>query len=109
MPIGPPSQVPLPKSGCSLRSAPMLARYRALRAATGSRDTSACQMSPAGRLGQPRSDAPDGAEWVPVAVRDAEDAGWASGQDGPEPAGAARPVAGPARVARVGDSPGDSP
>src|SRR2546430_9888516 len=61
IPIGPPSHRPAPKSAFTRPPAPMPAMYAALRACTGNRVTSACQMLLVGRLGQPCSPGPGGA------------------------------------------------
>src|SRR5829696_636763 len=68
MPIGPPSQVPEPKSAWRPAPGPIAARYAPERGCTGSRDTSACQTLSAGNSGHPEA-ASDGAasDGAPVA------------------------------------------
>src|SRR2546426_319768 len=58
IPPGPPFHCPAPKSAFTDRPAPILATYSALRACTGSRDTSACHTSLTGKLGQPPNKPP---------------------------------------------------
>src|SRR5215217_9302577 len=60
MPIGPPSQVPEPKSARIPAPGPIADRYAPERGCTGSRDTSACQTLSAGNSGHPEA-ASDGA------------------------------------------------
>src|SRR6185369_8519934 len=57
MPIGAPSQVPDPKSACTLADFPMLATYADDLLCTGSRETSACQTLSAGRIAHEPDDA----------------------------------------------------
>src|ERR671930_2395969 len=66
MPIGPPSQVPLPKSACRPAPRPMLVIQAAERGWTGSRETGACQTLSAGNSGQP--EAPRDAPAAPAGV-----------------------------------------
>jgi hypothetical protein len=60
MPIGPPSQVPEPKSACTRTDAPMLETYAAERAPAGSLSIRARQMLSAGATGQPEGPAAAG-------------------------------------------------
>src|SRR5262245_53545103 len=52
MPIGPPSQVPEPKSACTAEPLPMLATSLAESPRTGSLETSACHTLSAGKIWQ---------------------------------------------------------
>src|SRR3954463_14922581 len=84
MPMGPPSQLPAPKSALSPVVAPMLRTYAALAAWTGSRVTSACHTLLGGRSGQPRSEVPaGGGGWLALGLGAAEADALAGGVDGP--------------------------
>src|SRR5690348_2779383 len=61
MPMGPPSQVPEPKSACTCADRPMAATYVAEAASTGRWSTGVRQMLPGGATSHPpRSGAPAG-------------------------------------------------
>src|SRR5689334_20436611 len=92
MPIGPPSQVPEPKSACTAADAPMLATRVAELASTGSRDTSACHTLSAGKIGQ----VPAG---LAAADAGSDGAGWAAIRataEAPVPGPVAEPLGVPA-------------
>src|SRR5919197_40362 len=68
MPIGPPSQVPLPKSACRPAPRPMLVIQAAERGWTGSRETGACQTLSAGNSWQPEANRLGSERWAEASV-----------------------------------------